>query len=73
MANGSCAGHHFYRYLCWPKGTRDFNWDPTIAISGRSPDYPFLFILGAAALMPHGSEVTLFFVLHESGRDPVFA
>jgi ubiquinol-cytochrome c reductase cytochrome b subunit len=37
--------------------------DPTIAISDASPDYPFLFIFGAAALMPNGSEVLLFFVL----------
>jgi ubiquinol-cytochrome c reductase cytochrome b subunit len=37
--------------------------DPTIAISDAKPDYPFLFLFAAAALMPRGSEVLLFFIL----------
>jgi ubiquinol-cytochrome c reductase cytochrome b subunit len=37
--------------------------DPTLAVGEPKPDYPFLFLFAAAALMPNGSEVLLFFVL----------
>jgi ubiquinol-cytochrome c reductase cytochrome b subunit len=37
--------------------------DPTLAVGEPKPDYPFLFIFAAAALMPNGSEILLFFVL----------
>jgi ubiquinol-cytochrome c reductase cytochrome b subunit len=37
--------------------------DPILAVGEPKPDYPFLFLFAAAALMPNGSEVLLFFVL----------
>jgi len=37
--------------------------DPTQLISEARPDYPFLALFAAAALMPNGSEIILFFVL----------
>jgi len=37
--------------------------DPTQIISEAKPDYPFLWLFAAAALLPNGSEVLLFFVL----------
>ena len=36
--------------------------DPTIPISDASPDYPFLWLFAAAALLPFGSEIFLFFI-----------
>jgi len=36
--------------------------DPTQIISEAKPDYPFLWLLSAAALLPNGSEVMLFMV-----------
>jgi ubiquinol-cytochrome c reductase cytochrome b subunit len=36
--------------------------DPTQTISEAKPDYPFLWLLSAAALLPNGSEVMLFMV-----------
>jgi ubiquinol-cytochrome c reductase cytochrome b subunit len=36
--------------------------DPTQVISEAKPDYPFLWLLSAAALLPNGSEVMLFMV-----------
>jgi ubiquinol-cytochrome c reductase cytochrome b subunit len=36
--------------------------DPTQVISEPRPDYPFLWLFSAAALVPNGSEVYLFFV-----------
>ncbi len=36
--------------------------DPAQVISEAKPDYPFLWLLSAAALLPSGSEVILFFV-----------
>jgi ubiquinol-cytochrome c reductase cytochrome b subunit len=36
--------------------------DPTQVISEPRPDYPFLWLFAAAALVPNGSEVYLFFV-----------
>ncbi|MGA8656278.1 MAG: cytochrome b N-terminal domain-containing protein [Chthoniobacterales bacterium] len=36
--------------------------DPTQLISEAKPDYPFLWLLSAAALLPNGSEVMLFMV-----------
>jgi ubiquinol-cytochrome c reductase cytochrome b subunit len=36
--------------------------DPTQVISEARPDYPFLWLFAAAALLPNGSEVFLFFV-----------
>jgi ubiquinol-cytochrome c reductase cytochrome b subunit len=37
--------------------------DPTQIISEAKPDYPFLWLFAAAALLPNGSEILLFFVL----------
>jgi ubiquinol-cytochrome c reductase cytochrome b subunit len=37
--------------------------DPTQLITEARPDYPFLALFAAAALMPNGSEIVLFFVL----------
>jgi ubiquinol-cytochrome c reductase cytochrome b subunit len=37
--------------------------DPTQVIPEARPDYPFLWLFAAAALMPNGSEVLLFFIL----------
>ncbi|HZC58669.1 MAG TPA: cytochrome b N-terminal domain-containing protein, partial [Chthoniobacterales bacterium] len=45
-----------------PKGP-DIPADPTQVISEAKPDYPFLWLLSAAALMPNGSEPILFFVM----------
>ena len=45
-----------------PKGP-DIPADPTQVISEAKPDYPFLWLLSAAALMPNGSEAILFFVM----------
>jgi ubiquinol-cytochrome c reductase cytochrome b subunit len=45
-----------------PKGP-EIPADPAQIISEAKPDYPFLWLLAAAALMPNGSEVILFFVL----------
>jgi ubiquinol-cytochrome c reductase cytochrome b subunit len=36
---------------------------PTLEVGEPKPDYPFLFIFAAAALVPNGSEILLFFVL----------
>jgi ubiquinol-cytochrome c reductase cytochrome b subunit len=36
---------------------------PTLQVGEPKPDYPFLFIFAAAALVPNGWEVILFFVL----------
>ena len=36
--------------------------DPTQVISEPRPDYPFLWLFAAAALVPNGSEIYLFFV-----------
>ena len=45
-----------------PKGP-EIPADPTQVISEAKPDYPFLWLLSAAALMPNGSEAILFFVM----------
>jgi ubiquinol-cytochrome c reductase cytochrome b subunit len=45
-----------------PKGP-DIPADPTQIISEAKPDYPFLWLLSAAALLPNGSEAILFFVM----------
>jgi ubiquinol-cytochrome c reductase cytochrome b subunit len=37
--------------------------DPSQIISEAKPDYPFLWLLSAAALVPNGSEAMLFFVV----------
>ncbi len=37
--------------------------DPTVQISDARPDYPFLALFAAAALLPAGSEILLFFIL----------
>jgi ubiquinol-cytochrome c reductase cytochrome b subunit len=37
--------------------------DPTLLVGEAKPDYPFLALFAAAALMPNGSEIVLFFVL----------
>jgi ubiquinol-cytochrome c reductase cytochrome b subunit len=47
--------------------------NPTIQISDASPDYPFLAIFAAAALMPRGSEILLFFVLPALASLALFA
>jgi ubiquinol-cytochrome c reductase cytochrome b subunit len=44
-----------------PKGP-DIPGDPTQLIAEAKPDYPFLWLLSAAALLPNGSEYALFFV-----------
>jgi ubiquinol-cytochrome c reductase cytochrome b subunit len=44
-----------------PKGP-DIPGDPTQVIAEAKPDYPFLWLLSAAALLPNGSEYALFFV-----------
>jgi ubiquinol-cytochrome c reductase cytochrome b subunit len=44
-----------------PKGP-EIPADPAQVISEAKPDYPFLWLLSAAALLPNGSEVILFFV-----------
>jgi ubiquinol-cytochrome c reductase cytochrome b subunit len=44
-----------------PKGP-DIPGDPTQIIAEAKPDYPFLWLLSAAALLPNGSEYALFFV-----------
>jgi ubiquinol-cytochrome c reductase cytochrome b subunit len=36
---------------------------PNLVISEAKPDYPFLWLLSAAALLPNGSEYVLFFVM----------
>jgi ubiquinol-cytochrome c reductase cytochrome b subunit len=43
-----------------PKGP-DIPGDPTQVIAEAKPDYPFLWLLSAAALLPNGSEYALFF------------
>jgi ubiquinol-cytochrome c reductase cytochrome b subunit len=45
-----------------PKGP-EIPADPTQIISEAKPDYPFLWLLSAAALLPNGSEAILFFVM----------
>jgi ubiquinol-cytochrome c reductase cytochrome b subunit len=45
-----------------PKGP-EIPADPTQIISEAKPDYPFLWLLSAAALLPNGSEPILFFVM----------
>jgi ubiquinol-cytochrome c reductase cytochrome b subunit len=45
-----------------PKGP-EIPADPTQVISEAKPDYPFLWLLSAAALLPNGSEIFLFFVV----------
>jgi ubiquinol-cytochrome c reductase cytochrome b subunit len=45
-----------------PKGP-EIPADPAQIISEAKPDYPFLWLLSAAALLPNGSEVLLFFVM----------
>ena len=45
-----------------PKGP-EIPADPAQVISEAKPDYPFLWLLSAAALLPNGSEIILFFVL----------
>ena len=45
-----------------PKGP-DIPADPAQVISEAKPDYPFLWLLSAAALLPNGSEIILFFVV----------
>jgi ubiquinol-cytochrome c reductase cytochrome b subunit len=45
-----------------PKGP-EIPADPAQVISEAKPDYPFLWLLSAAALLPNGSEVILFFVM----------
>ena len=47
--------------------------DPTQVFSDARPDYPFLWLFGAAALMPNGSEVLLFFILPIIGSLILFA
>ena len=49
-----------------PKGP-DIPGDPTQVIAEAKPDYPFLWLLSAAALLPNGSEYALFFAF------PLFA
>jgi ubiquinol-cytochrome c reductase cytochrome b subunit len=49
-----------------PKGP-EIPADPAQIISEAKPDYPFLWLLSAAALLPNGSEIALFFVF------PMFA
>ena len=44
-----------------PKGP-EIPADPAQVISEAKPDYPFLWLLSAAALLPNGSEIILFFV-----------
>jgi ubiquinol-cytochrome c reductase cytochrome b subunit len=44
-----------------PKGP-EIPADPAQIISEAKPDYPFLWLLSAAALLPNGSEIALFFV-----------
>jgi ubiquinol-cytochrome c reductase cytochrome b subunit len=44
-----------------PKGP-EIPADPAQIISEAKPDYPFLWLLSAAALLPSGSEIALFFV-----------
>jgi ubiquinol-cytochrome c reductase cytochrome b subunit len=44
-----------------PKGP-EIPADPAQVISEAKPDYPFLWLLSAAALLPNGSELILFFV-----------
>ncbi|MBV9489879.1 MAG: cytochrome b N-terminal domain-containing protein [Verrucomicrobia bacterium] len=41
--------------------------NPTLVISEAKPDYPFLWLLSAAALLPNGSEIWLFFVMPAVG------
>ena len=36
--------------------------DPSLVIPDAKPDYPFLWLFGAAALLPNGSEIFLFFI-----------
>jgi ubiquinol-cytochrome c reductase cytochrome b subunit len=45
-----------------PKGP-EIPADPAQIISEAKPDYPFLWLLSAAALLPNGSEAILFFVV----------
>lgn len=45
-----------------PKGP-EIPADPAQVISEAKPDYPFLWLLSAAALLPNGSEIFLFFVV----------
>jgi ubiquinol-cytochrome c reductase cytochrome b subunit len=45
-----------------PKGP-EIPADPAQIISEAKPDYPFLWLLSAAALLPNGSEAILFFVM----------
>jgi ubiquinol-cytochrome c reductase cytochrome b subunit len=45
-----------------PKGP-EIPADPAQIISEAKPDYPFLWLLSAAALLPNGSEIILFFVV----------
>jgi ubiquinol-cytochrome c reductase cytochrome b subunit len=47
--------------------------DPTQVISEARPDYPFLWLFAAAAIMPNGSEVLLFFILPVIGSLFLFA
>jgi ubiquinol-cytochrome c reductase cytochrome b subunit len=44
-----------------PKGP-EIPADPAQVISEAKPDYPFLWLLSAAALLPSGTEIMLFFV-----------
>jgi len=44
-----------------PKGP-EIPADPAQVISEAKPDYPFLWLLSAAALLPNGTEILLFFV-----------
>lgn len=46
--------------------------DPAQVISEAKPDYPFLWLLSAAALLPNGSEEILFFVMPVIGAILLF-
>ncbi|HEY0794056.1 MAG TPA: cytochrome b N-terminal domain-containing protein [Chthoniobacterales bacterium] len=46
--------------------------NPTQVISEARPDYPFLWLFAAAALLPNGSEFMLFFVLPAVGVGALF-
>ena len=53
-----------------PKGP-EIPADPAQIISEAKPDYPFLWLLSAAALLPNGSEIILFFVVPDDRDDPL--